>query len=289
MTSNDTSTPVRLGIRAHDLGRFSADELARRVRAEGLDCVQLALGKAIDGVDPRPGVLDSEMAAEISADFARHGVRIEVLGCYINPIHPDAPTRSMLLGLFKEHLRHARDFGCNIVALESGSLNADQSFHPGNAGGAAYQDLLGSMEELVAEAERCGVVVGIEAVTSHVLSTPERTRRLLDDIPSPHLQVVFDPVNLLSLANCLEQREIMRRSFNLLGDRMAVVHAKDFRIAGEDLVACAPGDGVLDYPFLLSWLAGHKPGIAVLLEGVPAGQSAACRRFIQNQTLSPIS
>lgn len=48
---NDTSTPFRLGIRAHDLGRYSADELARRVRAEGLDHVQLALGKAIDGVD----------------------------------------------------------------------------------------------------------------------------------------------------------------------------------------------------------------------------------------------
>ncbi|MEY3897521.1 MAG: hypothetical protein RLZZ214_3042 [Verrucomicrobiota bacterium] len=237
----------------------------------------------------RPGVLESEMAAEISAAFARHGIRIEVLGCYINPIHPDAPTRSLVLDLFKEHLRHARDFGCNIVALESGSLNADQSPHPGNAGEAAYQEFLGSMEELVAEAESCGVVVGIEAVTSHVLSTPERMRRLLDDIPSPHLQVVFDPVNLLSSANCLEHREIMQRSFDLFGDRMAVAHAKDFRITDGNLVACAPGDGMLDYPFLISWLACHKPGIAVLLEGVPPHQAAACGRFILNQALSSIS
>lgn len=259
------------------------------MRAEGLDCVQLALGKAIDGVDLRPGVLDSEMAAGIAAAFARHGVRIEVLGCYINPIHPDSSSRRKSLDLFKVHLRHARDLGCNIVALESGSLNADQSSHPDNAGEAAYQDLLGSMEELVAEAERCGVVVGIEAVTSHVLSTPERMRRLLDDLPSPHLQVVFDPVNLLSLANCLEQREIMRRSFDLLGDRMAVVHAKDFRIADGDLAACPPGSGMLDYPYLLSWLVGHKPGIAILLEGVPAGQAAGCGHYILNQTLSPIS
>jgi sugar phosphate isomerase/epimerase len=254
-----------------------------------MDCVQLALGKAIKGFDLRPAALDSEMAAEIRSAFARHGVRIEVLGCYINPIHPDGQTRSLVLGLFKEHLRHARDFGCNVVALESGSLNADQSPHPGNAGEAAYQELLGSMEELVAEAECCGVVVGIEAVTSHVLSTPERMRRLLDDIPSPRLQVVFDPVNLLSLANCLEQRGIMRRSFDLFGDRMAVVHAKDFRITDGSLVACAPGDGMLDYPLLIPWITSHKPGIAVLLEGVPAHQAAACGRFILNQTLSPIS
>lgn len=288
LISNDTLTPVRLGIRAHDLGRFTADELARRIRAEGLECVQLAVGKAIVGVDLRPGILNPGMAAEIGAAFARHGIGIEVLGCYINPIHPDAPTRSKLLGLFKEHLRHARDFGCNIVALESGSLNADQSSHPGNAAEGVYQDLLGSMRELVAEADRCGVVVGIEAVTSHVLSTPGKMRRLLDDIPSPHLQVIFDPVNLLTIANYREQREIMRRSFDLLGDRMAVVHAKDVRVADGNLAACAPGDGMLDYPFLFAWLAGHKPGIAVLLEGVPAAQAAGCGRFIQNLILSPI-
>ena len=229
------------------------------------------------------------MAVDIGSAFSRHGVGIEVLGCYINPIHPDAPTRRELLGLFKEHLRHARDFGCNIVALESGSLNADQSPHPSNAGETAYQDLLGSMEELVVEAERCGCVVGIEAVTSHVLSSPEKMRRLLDDIPSSHLQVVFDPVNLLSSANCLEHGEIMRRSFDLLGDRLAVVHAKDFRILDGNPVTCPAGSGLLDYPLLLTWLARHKPEIAVVLEEVPAGQVAACRRFLLNQSIMPIS
>ncbi len=271
------------------MGCFSADELAHRVDAEGLECVQLALGKAIKGVDLQPGVINAGMAAEISAAFARHGVRIEVMGCYINPIHPDAAVRKTSLGLFKEHLHHAREFGCNIVALESGSRNADQSPHPDNAGESAYQELLGSMDELVVEAERCGVVVGIEAVTSHVLSTPERMRRLLDAIPSPHLQVVFDPVNLLSVANCLEQREIMRRSFDLFGGRIAVVHAKDFRIANGKLVTCPAGTGMLDYGLLLSWLASHKPGISLLLEETGPEQIAACGQFISNQMLSPIS
>lgn len=259
------------------------------MRAEGLDCVQLALGKAIEGLELHTGVLNPELAAATCAAFARHGVRIEVLGCYINPIHPDTTERRMLLDLFKDHLRHARGFGCHIIALESGSLNADQSFHRGNAGEAVYQDLLCSMEELVAEAERCGVVVGIEAVASHVLSTPARMRRLLDDIPSSRLQVVFDPVNLLTLENCHDHRDIMRRSFDLFGDRMAVVHAKDFRIVDDVLVTCPAGSGMLDYPLLLSWLASNKPGTAVLLEGVPAGQAAACGRFILNQILSPTS
>lgn len=289
LKSNAITTLPRLGIRAHDLGRFPPDDLARRVAAQGLDCVQLALGKAIEGVEMAPGVIHAGMASSIGSAFARNHVRIEVLGCYINPIHPDPEMRRSLLGLFKEHLQHARGFGCNIVALESGSLNADYSPHPGNVGEAAFQELLESMEELVSEAARCGVVVGIEAVTSHVISTPEKMRRLLDAIPSPHLQVVYDAVNLLTLANCLEQREIMRRSFDQFGDRIAVAHLKDFRIAEGRLTVCPAGTGLLDYDCLLSGLARCKPGTALLFEETGPEQIAGCAAFIGNKNLSPIS
>lgn len=271
------------------MGCYSADHLARKVADVGLECVQLALGKAIHGVDLKQGVIHPGMAAEVKSAFSRHRVGIEVLGCYINPIHPDATTRQALLDLFKEHLRHARDFGCNIVALESGSPNADQSYHSDNSTEDVYQDLLDSIEELVAEAERCGVVVGIEAVTSHVLSSPDRMRRLLDDIPSSHLQVIFDPVNLLSLANHHKQREMMRRSFELFGDRIAVVHAKDFQVMDGKLVTCPAGLGLLDYGQLLSWVTLYKPGIAVLLEEAGPENIVACVRFVLNQSLSPIS
>lgn len=281
--------PFRLGIRAHDLGRFSAVELARRVRAEGMDCVQLALGKAIEGMEMQVGTLNAEMASEIRAAFDKYEVRIEVLGCYINPIHPDLASRAILLDLFKEHLRHARDFGCQIVALESGSLNADQSFNSGNSAESAYQELLASIKDLVFEAERFGVVVGIEAVTSHVLSTPEKTLRLLDDVGSSHLQVIFDPVNLLSFENYRQQREIIGSAFELFGDRIAVIHAKDFSVSRGEIVAAGVGGGILDYSFLLRQIADWKLGIAVLLEGACAGQVAVSRRYILNQTFAQIS
>lgn len=285
----NSSIPFRLGIRAHDLGRFSAVELARRVRAEGMDCVQLALGKAIEGMEMQVETLNAEMASEIRAAFDKYEVRIEVLGCYINPIHPDLVSRAILLDLFKEHLRHARDFGCQIVALESGSLNADQSFNSGNSAESAYQELLASIKDLVFEAERFGVVVGIEAVTSHVLSTPEKTLRLLDDVGSSHLQVIFDPVNLLSFENYRQQREIIGSAFELFGDRIAVIHAKDFNTSRGEIVAAGVGDGILDYSFLLRQIADWKLGIAVLLEGACAGQVSVSRSFILNQAFAQIS
>lgn len=289
MNATLNSQAIRLGIRAHDIGRFPVDVLVRKVADEGLDCVQLALGKAIEGMELKPGLISPGLAAEIGGAFASLRVRIEVLGCYINPIHPDIEVRSTLFCLFKDHLRQAREFGCNIVALESGSLNADYSPHPGNAGEAAFDGLLDSLRELVTEAERCGVVVGIEAVTDHVISTPEKMRRLLDAIPSPHLQVIFDPVNLLTHENYLSQREIMERSFDLFGGRICVVHAKDFRIADGSLVVCPAGTGMLDYPLLLSWLSRHKPGIAILLEEAYPEHISACVGYLKNLIYSPIS
>ena len=280
---------VRTGIRAHDLGCHAADELARRVATAGFDCVQLALAKALKGVDSTRGVIGSQLAAKVASAFTREGVGIEVLGCYINPIHPDPATRGTLIDWFKEHLHHARAFGCNIVALESGSLNADYSPHPGNAGERAFQDLLATMRLLVNEATRSGVVVGIEAVTSHVVSTPEKMRRLLDEVASPHLKVVFDPVNLLNAMNADYQHEVVGRSLELFGEDIVVLHAKDFRTVNNDFITCPAGTGMLDYQSFLPWIARHRPGIAVLLEESGAQHAGACRSFILKQLSASFS
>jgi sugar phosphate isomerase/epimerase len=290
LSKNHHDQAIRLGIRAHDLGRFRADELARRVSTAGFECVQLALSKALEGVElAGDGPMDPAMVQDVATAFARHGVGIEVLGCYINPIHPEPSVRRNLYDLFKEHLRHARDFGCNIVALESGSMNGDYSFHPGNHGEDAFIGLVTGMRELVDEAQRCGVVVGIEAVTSHVVSTPEKMRRLLDEIASPHLKVVFDPVNLLNAANHASQRDVVHRALDLFGDEIVVVHAKDFLCGGDGgFVTCPAGTGMLDYNSFLRWFVRHKPGIPVLLEEAGVSHATAAREFLLKQLCTPI-
>jgi sugar phosphate isomerase/epimerase len=255
-----------LGARAHDFGRLPAGELARKIAAKGLTSVQLAVAKAIAGVELAPGFLSPGLAHHVGQAFHRHNVQIAVLGCYINPIHPDRATRRTLLGLFKEQLRYARDFGCGLVALETGSVNADYSPHPDNRGEDAFRQLLESIGELVAEAERFGVLVGIEGVTWHVVSTPARMKTLLDNIRSSNLQVVFDPVNLLSLDLCRDPDRVIKESFDLFGDRIAIIHAKDFVVKDGEFKTVPAGKGNLDYRYLLKTLKSRKPSINVLLE-----------------------
>jgi sugar phosphate isomerase/epimerase len=284
------SVPFRIGVRAHDFGRLPADELAAKIAAKGLTCAQLAVNKAIAGVDLKPGDLTPGLAWHIGQAFQKAGVQIAVLGCYINLSHPDPGARRPLLGYFKDHLRCARDFGCAVVGTETGSLNADWSFHPDNVTEHAFRALVPVVAELVAEAEQFGVTVGIEGVTSHVLNSPRRVRRLIDEIRSPNLQVIFDPVNLLSAENYREQDRVVKESFELFGERIAVIHAKDFAAEGagplKQVRTGAGGGGAtagsgLNYRLLMEFLAARKPGISILLEESTEATAAECAAYIR--------
>jgi len=275
----------RVGVRAHDLGCAPVEELARRVAANGFSCVQLALNKAILGLNMPAGGLHAELAREIGAAFARQGVGIEVLGCYINPIHPDPQTRVWQLEFFKDHLRVARDFGCRIVALESGSVNADYSPHPANEGEEAFAILLASLSELVAEAEKFDIMVGLEPVVGHTVSSTRKMRRVLDAIRSRHLGVVLDPVNLLSVANFRAQAEVMAEALEGLGDHVVVVHAKDFIFDGWTLRIVPAGHGQLDYGSVLNFVRWRQPSAALLLEGAAENTASRCAQFLMEKIM----
>jgi len=276
-----SSLPIRIGVRAHDFGCLPAGELAAKIAAKHLVCAQLALGKAIAGLNLKPGVLNPGLAFQIGEAFQRHGVQIAVLGCYVNPIHPDPAARKSLLGLFKEHLRYARDFGNGLVALETGSLSADYSPHRDNHGETAFQQSLASIAELVAEAEKFGVIVGIEAVTSHVVSTPQKMRRMLDTVASNNLQVVFDPVNLLSLENHHEQERVIGESLELFGDRIAIIHAKDFVVENGQFKFARAGLGKLRHDLVMEFAVRQKPGISILLEDTNEQTAQDSRQFLR--------
>jgi hypothetical protein len=162
---------LRLGIRAHDFGLLPLDELARRVAAGGFCGVQFAAPKSIAGLNDDVRQLTPGLAVQVRETFQREGVQVAVLGCYINLVNLDADRRRSDLARFKTYLRLARDFGCGIVGTETGSLNADFSFHPDNHGEAAYRVVRDGVGELLAEAARFGVCVGIEAVASLVISS----------------------------------------------------------------------------------------------------------------------
>jgi len=283
MSARSKNAALRLGVRAHDFGRLPADELAARIAAKGFSCVQLALNKAIAGLNLSAGDLNPHLARQIGGAFARHGVGVEVLGCYINPIHPDLPTRRKMLDFFKEHLRFARDFGCGIVALESGSVNADYSPHPMNHGEAAFCEMSASIAELVVVAEQFGVIVGFEAVHYHTVSSAKKMRRVLDAIGSKSLRVVFDAANLLSPQNAGKQSRIIAEALELLGADIAVVHAKDFVLENGMMRTVPAGRGQLCFAPVWRFLRASNSHVGILLEESGEQDAPDCAKILIEQ------
>jgi L-ribulose-5-phosphate 3-epimerase len=272
---------MELGCRAHDFGKLPVADLARKIREKGFSYAQLALTKAIAEVDAGPGELGPGLAELVVAAFRREHVRIAVLGSYFNPVHPDPAERRRGAERFKELLRRCKDFGCRLVATETGSLNADFSPHPGNAGEGAFALFVETMRDIAAEAERSGSLACIEGVARHVVHDPARMRLALSEIGSSSVQVLFDPVNFLDLGNYRGQERIIEDSFELFGDRIVAVHAKDFTVEGGGLRTAPAGSGLLDYRRLFRLLKARKPPVYVILEDLPPEAMEGAIRFVR--------
>jgi sugar phosphate isomerase/epimerase len=179
-----------------------------------------------------------------------------------------------MLRSFEEHLRFVRDFGCALVGTETGSCKPDCTWHPDTEKPETFDLLCRSIERLVTIAEKCNSIVAIEPVADqHTISSIEKMEQLLRRIPSPALKVIYDPVNLIPAAGFFEDQEhFFLRAFDVFGEHIAAIHAKDFRFEGGKKLGDLPaGTGDLDYPALLKIIQTRKPGIDILLENsIPA-------------------
>ena len=257
---------ANIGIRAHDMGNFPLEQLAKEIANKGLSCVQLALAKSFSEFNTGLGSLSPGFATYIGHSFSKENVQIAVLGCYINMIHPDGTERQNQLERFKEHIRFARDFGCSIVGTETGSVIPNLGYTQENYGEESYQEVVKSVRELVQEAEKFGVIVGIEGGINHPIHNPVKMKRLLDDIPSNNLQVIYDPANFINHINFDQQEEVMAEAIALFGNRIVVLHAKDFIIENDKVKMVPVGTGQLNYDFLFKHLKKQKPFINILIE-----------------------
>lgn len=260
---------LQFGLRAHDFGRYTAENLADVIAQHQPASIQLALSKALTDFTGNTGSMSPGAARHVREALAARDIAISILGCYINPIHPDPVEREKALRKFEEHLRYARDFGCAVVGTETGSLNPDCSWHPETSGDKAFDTLTESVERLVRTAEKTGAIVGIEPVAhQHTVHSVERMAELIRRIPSPALGVIWDPVNLIPLSGIPgTQEEFFLEALDTFGERIVAVHLKDFRMTeGKKDGTLPAGTGELDLPLFIRLLTSRKPGIDVLLE-----------------------
>ena len=276
---------LQIGLRAHDYGqKVSIEELAKILDEYKPASVQLALAKSLAD-PPKQGALSAGFARRVRRVLEERNIAIAVLGCYINPIHPDTSVRDRQLKSFEEHLRFARDFGCSMVGTETGSYNADCSYHPDTEKAQSFDAFCRSLERLVTTATQCGSICAIEAVADqHTISTIEKMEQVLKRFSSPALKVIYDPVNLIPNSGLSEsQKDFFTRAFDAFGNDIAAIHSKDFRmIDGKKNGALVTGSGEMDYPALLKLIVERKPDIDILLENSSPETGKQAMEFLRN-------
>lgn len=257
---------MRIGIRGHDIGYYKLDELGQIMNEKNLKSIQFVPKKIISEFEVAEGSLTPGMAQHINEVIGKYGINISLLGCYINLANPNDNELNKLLDTFKEHIRFAKYLGCSIVGTETGALNREYVYTEKNHTEEAFQRSLNSIKILVEEAEKFGVVVGIEGVAKHVMNTPERLKRALYSISSNNLQVIFDPINFIDESNYDKQDEIIKKSFELFGNKIMIIHAKDFIYKNGKIEQVSIGEGQFNYPLLLSLIKEKKPYVDIILE-----------------------
>lgn len=272
---------MRIGIRAHDMEAVPLEVLAQNIYNKGFLCTQLALNKAIHNININPEAMTPGMACYIKDVFQTNKVDIAVLGCYLNIGNPDSFLLNQIMETYKTHIRFARLLECGMVGTETGAMNIKYTYDEANHTKNALYIFIENLKRVVEYGEKMGVIIGIEPVYKHIVCNIERTELVMKTINSLNLQIIFDPVNLLSIDNYKEQQEIITGAFQLFGKDIAVIHAKDFLIEGNTLTAVPAGQGCLDYELLMGLIKKNKPYIHVLLENTSPDIAIKTREFVQ--------
>ena len=258
---------MNFGMRCHDIcPKADMDTVFDAVKNNGIDQIQLALGKSISGYDFNYGHYSPGFGRLIGRKLKERDIHVAVLGCYINPTNPDEKTRQADVRKFIEHLKYAKAIGAAMVGTETWRYSAAFDVVPYTYTEGCYQLLLKSMREIVSAAQKLGVIVGIEAVHDHTLYCPEIMRRFLEDIDSPNVEAILDPVNLISRENHQNQDQVIEDAFKLYGDRISVIHVKDFVMKDGEPEFAYVGTGLLHFEMLMKKVKEQKPYIAMLLE-----------------------
>ena len=273
---------MEIGIFARTFDGEKVDQLLDAALSHGLRCIHFNL-KCV-GVPTLPETIDTDFCQRIHYAFDRRGMKMAALSATFNAIDPNEPFRREQTHRAGELIRHCRLLGTEVVSLCTGTRDVDDMwrYHPENSSPTAWSDLIDTLEQLlpVAEAER--VVLGIEPEVANVIDSAQQARRLLDQMRSPSLKIIFDAANLFWPDRLENMDQTLQQAVELLGPDIIMAHAKD--ITGDETKKNqAAGTGKLDWAALFRLLKRDGFDGPVILHNLKPHQVDAAVDFIRRQ------
>ena len=274
---------MNIGIRLHDTRPGTLRERLSYAAAQGFSCVQLAMGKAVPGfrMEEAPELLTEELAAEVRDELDQARMECAVLGCYLKPACEKEEDAARIREIYRAHLRFAAWIGARCVGTETPPA-------AGPEGEACrteehYRLFLDRVGPIVRTAEELGVTLAVEPVCTHIVYDACRAERMLEDLKSGRVRIILDAVNLIDSEHTDRADGIVRDAVSRLGDRVCVLHMKDFteqpEAARPNPAAC--GLGKMKYGALLALARERK--LPMTLENTTPDNAELTRIWLESQ------
>lgn len=271
---------MQIGIFTKIFPRPSLDQVLDAVQATGIRCVQFNMESV--GLPPMPDQIPVTLAERIRDETAARGLSIaSVQGTY-NMSHPDPEFRRAGLRRLRVLADACKTLGTGVIAICIGTRDRENMWrhHADNDTVEAWEDMTACVGEAVRIAENAGVTLALEPEVTNIVDSPQRARRLLDEIGSPKLKITMDAANLFHAGDLPRMAEVMDDAFALLGSDIILAHAKDLSHDG-DAGHEPAGKGLLDYDRYLSLLRRSGFTGPLLLHGLPEQQVGDCVSFLK--------
>jgi sugar phosphate isomerase/epimerase len=265
----------KIGIRAHDIGKFDPKTLAMHVKQHGFDGIQLVFKKAI------LGHVDLDRLPEIKDAF--QGLEFMMLGAYFNPVHPDLEVVKEGIETFEKTLWMANILGAQTVGSETGSyMGSPWNYVPENHTEVALNRVIDVFKGLVQVAEKHDVVIAIEGAYAHVAYNPKRVKTMLNAISSKHFKVTVDLFNFLNIDNHQDHLSILKEAIDLMKDDIVIFHLKDYIASDQELKQVGLGLGLMNYPEIISMIQKNCPSAHLIFEGVTGDDIQTSLTYIKS-------
>jgi sugar phosphate isomerase/epimerase len=270
---------MQLGIFAKTFSAIGARNSLQAVHDAGFECTQFNM--ACVGLPSLPNDISSEIAEDVFSASTVSGISIAAVSATYNMIHPDLSKRKDGFKKLEVIMRSAKSMGTNLVTLCTGTCDPEDQWrhHPDNQNTSAWRILTAEMENAIALAEKYEVDLGIEPELANVVNAADAARRLLKEMKSKRLCIILDPANLFEVSENERRAIIIQRAIDLLGDDIAMAHAKD-RDAKGDVVAA--GDGIIDFTHFAKCLRGIKFEGPVITHGLTESEAPGVARLLKN-------
>jgi L-ribulose-5-phosphate 3-epimerase len=204
-------------IAGHTLGTpgMTLSEAIRLFKAAGLDAAEVIYQDeypaAISPSDPK----SAQNAAAVARD---EGLPIVALTPYTTSIN-SLDTENWQAGIdeFRACIAAAHEVGAKRVRVYAGA------WQPGSAEYSAHwARLSAALSVLAVEAQQAGVVLCVENHFGTMTQTAADTARLVREVDSPAVRVLYDQANLT-----FTHDEDWQQAFTVQGDLVSHVHVKD--------------------------------------------------------------